>query len=66
MIRQIHTTGCSFIEVMGRHSGYIALHTGIGSGASEIFLPEEDNSIEEYVEHLKTDQEEEINCLISS
>ena len=42
-----------FIEVMGRHSGYIALHTGIGSGASEIFLPEEDNSIEEYVEHLR-------------
>jgi len=43
-----------FIEVMGRHSGYIALHTGIGSGAGEIFLPEEDNSIEEYVERLKT------------
>ncbi len=42
-----------FIEVMGRHSGYIALHTGIGSGASEIFLPEEDNSIEAYVEHIK-------------
>lgn len=42
-----------FIEVMGRHSGYIALHTGIGSGASAVFLPEEDNSIEEYVEHLK-------------
>jgi len=35
-----------FIEVMGRHSGYIALHTGIGSGASSIFLPEVDNSIE--------------------
>lgn len=42
-----------FIEVMGRHSGYIALHTGIGSGASEIFLPEEDNSIEAYVNQLK-------------
>ncbi len=42
-----------FIEVMGRHSGYIALHTGIGSGASEIFIPEEDNSIEEFVEVLK-------------
>jgi 6-phosphofructokinase 1 len=42
-----------FIEVMGRHSGYIALHTGIGSGASAIFLPEEDNSIEKYVQHLR-------------
>ena len=36
-----------FIEVMGRNSGYIALHTGIGSGASSIFLPEIDDSIEE-------------------
>lgn len=42
-----------FIEVMGRHSGYIALHTGIGSGASAIFIPEVENSIEKYVEHLK-------------
>ncbi len=29
-----------FIEVMGRHSGYIALYTGIGSGASGILVPE--------------------------
>jgi 6-phosphofructokinase 1 len=35
-----------FIEVMGRDSGYIALHTGIGSGASSIFLPEIDDSID--------------------
>ena len=42
-----------FIEVMGRHSGYIALHTGIGSGAGNIFLPETDTSIEELVESLK-------------
>jgi 6-phosphofructokinase 1 len=32
---------------MGRHTGYIALHTGIGSGASSIFLPEIDNNIDE-------------------
>lgn len=41
-----------FIEVMGRHSGYIALHTGIGSGASSIFLPETDTSIEDLSEML--------------
>ncbi len=35
-----------FIEVMGRHSGYIALNAGIGSGAGEIFIPETDNSID--------------------
>jgi len=40
------------IEVMGRHSGYIALHTGIGSGASAIFLPEKQNSIDDFVTNL--------------
>ncbi len=29
-----------FIEVMGRHSGYIALHTGIATGASGVLIPE--------------------------
>jgi len=38
---------------MGRHSGYIALYTGIGSGSSYIFLPEEENSLEEFIELLK-------------
>jgi len=42
-----------FIEVMGRHSGYIALYTGIGSGAGNIFLPEEENSIEHLMEQLE-------------
>lgn len=42
-----------FIEVMGRHSGYIALHTGIGSGAGDIFLPETETSIDELVDSLK-------------
>lgn len=41
-----------FIEVMGRHSGYIALHTGIGSGASSIFLPEKDDSLEKLSDML--------------
>jgi 6-phosphofructokinase 1 len=42
-----------FIEVMGRHTGYIALHTGLGSGAGHIFLPEVENSVEELVKLLK-------------
>ncbi len=29
-----------FVEVMGRHSGYIALYTGIASGAGGILMPE--------------------------
>lgn len=42
-----------FVEVMGRHSGYIALHTGIGSGAGSIFLPEVDNDIEGLINQLR-------------
>ena len=42
-----------FIEVMGRHSGYIALHTGIASGSSAIFIPESEQGVEQFVEHLK-------------
>ena len=41
-----------FIEVMGRHAGFIALHTGIGIGASSIFVPEGGMSIEKLVDHL--------------
>ena len=42
-----------FIEVMGRHSGYIALHTAIGSGASAVFIPETEVNLEEFVSSLK-------------
>ncbi|GAA5220524.1 6-phosphofructokinase [Membranihabitans marinus] len=42
-----------FIEVMGRHSGYIALHAGIGSGATGILIPEADKTIEELVAQIK-------------
>ena len=42
-----------FVEVMGRHAGYIALSTGIGTGASYIFLPEIDNPMEALVESLQ-------------
>ncbi len=35
-----------FIEVMGRHAGFIALSTGIGGGAECVLLPETDTSID--------------------
>lgn len=41
------------IEVMGRHSGYIALHTAIGSGASAFLIPETETSIDGLVTMLK-------------
>lgn len=42
-----------FIEVMGRHAGYIALHAGIGSGAESILIPETETSIDKVVDHLR-------------
>ena len=42
-----------FVEVMGRHSGFIALTTGIGSGAGSVLIPETDTSIEDLISNLK-------------
>ncbi len=36
-----------FIEVMGRHSGYIAINSGIAGGAAAIIIPEENMSFED-------------------
>lgn len=36
-----------FVEVMGRNSGYIALHTAIGSGASAVLIPEAETSLDD-------------------
>ncbi len=35
-----------FVEVMGRDAGFIALNAGIGAGAEEILIPEEDMGLE--------------------
>lgn len=35
-----------FVEVMGRHAGFIALATGIGGGAGCILVPETDTTID--------------------
>ncbi len=40
------------VEVMGRDAGYIALHSGIGTGAENIFIPETKTDIEELVTGL--------------
>ncbi len=42
-----------FVEVMGRHSGFIALHTAIAGGAGGVLIPEEDTSIDDLVRLLK-------------
>ena len=43
-----------FVEVMGRHSGYLAMMSGIAGGAEEILVPETPTSIETLVEHIRS------------
>ena len=40
------------IEVMGRDAGYIALHSGIATGAENILIPERKTEIEEIIKQL--------------
>lgn len=42
-----------YIEVMGRHSGFIALDVGIGSGAEYIAIPENETKVESILEIFK-------------
>lgn len=46
-----------FVEVMGRNSGFIALKAGIATGAIAIILPEDEMSVEELVETLRSTEE---------
>jgi ATP-dependent phosphofructokinase / diphosphate-dependent phosphofructokinase len=50
-IDRLHTTAeshhrCVVVEVMGRHAGWIALHSGVAGGANVILLPERPFDIE--------------------
>lgn len=42
-----------FVEVMGRDAGHIALNVGIGAGAEEILIPEENLGLERLLESLE-------------
>ena len=55
---RIHTTAESHnrvmvVEVMGRHSGWIAVHAGIAGGADMILIPEQAYSITEIVASIQ-------------
>lgn len=41
------------VEVMGRDSGYIALHSGIGTGAEHILIPERKTDVEAVIASLQ-------------
>lgn len=42
-----------FVEVMGRDAGHIALNAGVGSGAEEILIPEENLGLGRLLESLE-------------
>jgi 6-phosphofructokinase 1 len=42
-----------FVEVMGRDAGFIALNAGVGAGAEEILIPEEDLGLDRLLESLQ-------------
>lgn len=57
-IDRLHTTAESHnrvmvVEVMGRHAGWIALHSGMAGGADVILIPEKPFKMDEVVEVLK-------------
>jgi 6-phosphofructokinase 1 len=47
-----------FIEVMGRDAGFIALRSGIASGAEDILIPETKTSIDELIDKLRYNRRE--------
>ena len=56
-IDRLHTTAESHhrvlvVEVMGRHAGWIALHSGIAGGASAVLIPEQPFDIEAVCAHV--------------
>ncbi len=58
-IDRLHTTAESHnrvlvCEVMGRHAGWIALHSGIAGGAAEILIPELPFDIDEVAKRIAT------------
>ena len=58
-IDRLHTTAESHhrvlvVEVMGRHAGWIALHSGIAGGASMVLIPEQPFDIEDVCNRVLT------------
>lgn len=47
-----------FVEVMGRDAGFIALRSGIATGAEDILIPETETFIDDLIAKLKHDRRE--------
>ncbi|GAA2075630.1 ATP-dependent 6-phosphofructokinase [Pseudolysinimonas kribbensis] len=56
---RLRTTGdshgrCMVAEVMGRHVGWIALHSGMAAGAHAILIPERKTSMDQIIEWVES------------
>ena len=63
-IDRLHTTAESHhralvVEVMGRHAGWIALHSGLAGGANVILIPERPFDLDAVVAHVESRFEKE-------
>ncbi|PXY33059.1 6-phosphofructokinase [Prauserella endophytica] len=68
-IDRLHTTAESHhralvVEVMGRHAGWIALHSGLAGGASVILMPERPFSVDQVVRWVERRFEREYAPII--
>jgi 6-phosphofructokinase 1 len=54
------------VEVMGRDAGYIALHSGIATGAENILIPESKTDIEELIHSLTKNEKRQklVNLIV--
>lgn len=53
-----------FIEVMGRHSGHIAIQSGIGGGAEYVIVPETSTTIQDVIDTLQNGREHQKTSFI--
>jgi len=58
-IDRLHTTAESHhralvVEVMGRHAGWIALHSGLAGGANVILVPELPFDLDDVIKHVES------------
>ncbi len=53
-----------FVEVMGRDTGFIAMHTGIAAGAEYVMVPERKENVEELVNVLVNRSKDKGSCIV--
>lgn len=52
------------VEVMGRDAGYIALHSGIATGAENILIPESKTDLDEIIESVTKKRKKLVNLIV--